>query len=69
VWDIVAGTSVMVLPGPPGFVSAAFGSDGKTIATAGERGLIQVFECEACQSRAGLLNLAKSRLTRPCPGQ
>src|SRR5262249_44862523 len=69
VWDIVAGTSVMVLQGPPGFVGAAFGSDGKTIATTGERGLIQVFECEACQSRSGLLDLAKSRLTKSCPEQ
>ena len=69
VWDMSTGTSVMVLPGPPGPVTAAFSPDGRTVATARENGLIQMYACEGCQSRAGLQALARSRLMKPCPGQ
>ena len=56
----------MVLPGPPGLVAAAISPDGRTIVTGREEGLVQIYACDLCQSRAGLLSLARSRLTRSC---
>ena len=66
VWDMTTGSSVMVLPGRAGQVAAAISPDGRTLVTGREEGLVQIYACELCQSRAGLLRLARSRFTRAC---
>ena len=66
VWDMTSGSAVMVLPGRAGPVAAAISPDGRTIVTGREEGLVQIYACDLCQSRAGLLSLARSRLTRSC---
>ena len=66
VWTTESGQVVTQLKGSTGAVSVArFSPDGKYILTAGGDKRAYLFNCEVCNTREKLLDLARTRVTRP----